>query len=272
MDKPVSKINYRHLEEEMRKFHPSFEKLSIDEIVKNPKLYELYSTALDDHFTILVRSADIKAIMEAKKYLMQKGFFVMGDRDIYGLTQIEEDYLKKGFPQKDIDSVLDKVKNYLGFDKKKEELIGKNKEGDYYFYFMPKNEKVNTWHEFKQETYLDELNLIAKKSQRSIDLIFSQLDNIIYGGLKLPGVAIEEYKEAYMEAVNVQVLKEDKREMFLACRILKQLADKEDDVFDLGLFQLLLCEEPIFAMEEIEEIYLDFPNEIDENTFLSQES
>ena len=98
-------------------------------------------------------------------------------------------------------------------------------------------------------------------------MIFSPLDNGVYGGLKLPGIASKEYEEAYFEAVNVQVNKSDKRSLYIACKNLMQLVTEESELDEIGQFQMFMVEEDIFVEENIEEIYLDFPNEVDEKTY-----
>ncbi len=104
--------------------------------------------------------------------------------------------------------------------------------------------------------------MLAKKAESSIDLIFAQLDNAIYGGLKIPGVAIEKYREAFFEACNVQVGKSSIRELYIASKVLMELVSAEEELIDIGLFQMYMVDEPIFSQYDYEEIYLDFPNEL----------
>jgi hypothetical protein len=266
--KELIAITFNEIEEEMRKYNPDFKKLSVKEISSSPDAYQLFSTILDDHFTILLRSADKNDVMKAKVFLSKCGFVTLSSQDTFGLENVQQDYIeKKNLPANVVDATIRKTAEYLSLDIDHIKEIGKNKEGDYYFYFYPIKEDVPTWHEFKKRTYLDELNKLAKASHQSIDLIFAQLDNVVYGGLKLPGIASKEYEEAFFEAVNVQVNKRDKRSLFIACKNLMQLVSEESELSEIGQFQMFMVEEDIFVEEDIPEIYLDFPNEVDEKTF-----
>ncbi len=258
----LTEINFHDIEVEMKKLSNSKKMLSLFEISQNKEGYSFRSTSLDDHFCILLRSKDYKTVLQAKLYLKTCGFEVYGNIDRKGLDSVKRELEMKNLPPEDVDSVMEVTSNYLNFDLKKEEDIGKNKEGDYYFYFYPIKKDVLTWHEFKRRTYLDELNVLAKKSESSIDLIFAQLDNVIYGGLKIPGVAIDEYRDAFFEACNVQVRRTSIRELFIASKILMELVSGEEELRDIGLFQMYMVEEPIFVQYDYEEIYLDFPNEL----------
>lgn len=262
----ILSVNYSALEEEMQKYNPDYKRLSVKEIASSPEPYKLFATLLDDHFTILLRSADKKAVKKAEDYLKKEGFLVFGSQDTYGFENVKNNYLYvKKLPPQDVDMTMKKTASYLGLDLNKHEEIGKNKEGDYFFYFLPIKEKVRTWVDFKNGHYLDDLNDIAKSSHQSIDLIFAQLDNVVYGGLKLPGIASKDFYSAFFEAVNVQTVNEDKRSLYITCKVLEQLASNEKEAREkLGLFQLFLVKEPIFSLEP-EETYLDFPNEVDES-------
>lgn len=260
--KSLVEINFHDIEAEMKKLSNSKKLLSVMEISQNKEGYSFHSTSLDDHFCILLRSKDYKAVMQAKLYLKTCGFEVYGNIDRKGLDAVKKELEMKNLPTQDIEAVMGVTANYLNVDLKKEEDIGKNKEGDFYFYFYPVKKDVPTWHEFKKRNYLDELNVLAKKAESSIDLIFAQLDNVIYGGLKIPGVAIEKYREAFFEACNVQVGKSSIRELYIASKVLMELVSAEEELIDIGLFQMYMVDEPIFAQYDYEEIYLDFPNEL----------
>ena len=266
-DNQLTQVSFKEIEDEMQKFNPGYQRRSLQEIARAPQEeYQLYATMLDDHFTLLLRSQDKNAVLEAKKYLLQERFPVFGKEDTYGYDLVKEDFLfRKKLPKDDVDAAMKKAAEYLAIDPNHREDYGKNKEGDYYFYFLPLNTKVRSYSEFKKGLYLDHLNDLAKKSHQSIDLIFAQLDNVVYGGLKLPGIASPDFYSAFFEAVNVQVLKGDKRALYIASKVLMELSPEEKEVFDLGLFQMFLVDKPIFSMPEIEEIYLDFPNEVDEH-------
>lgn len=273
MDKKIVQIHIADIEEEMRKYNPSFEKLTIKEITKDPSRYKLLSTTLDDHFTVLVRCASKDAILKAKDYLSKKGFNILGSLDTYGVDKIKENYIKQNaFPMDVINQTISKVCEYLKIDINEKKEIGQNKEDDYYFYFYPINNDCLTWYDFKKSTYLDKLNEFAKEASQSIDLIFSQLDNVVYGGLKLIGKASENLYDAYFEAVNVQVNKSNMRTLYIACKNILQLANNDDELSTLGCFQMFFVDEEIFYEEQIEEIYLDFPNEVDEEYFKNSES
>lgn len=266
--KELVAISFHDIEEEMRKYNPDFKTLSVKEIAASADQYQLFSTLLDDHFTILLRSADKNAVLKAKLYLSKCGFVTLSSQDTFGLENVQREYIeKRSLPANVVDATIRKTAEYLSLDIDHIKEIGKNKEGDYYFYFYPIKDGVPTWNEFKKGTYLDELNKLAKASRQSIDMIFSQLDNVVYGGLKLPGIASKEYEEAYFEAVNVQVNKSDKRSLYIACKNLMQLVLEESELDEIGQFQMFMVEEDIFVEENIEEIYLDFPNEVDEKTY-----
>ncbi len=269
MDKEeLVEINFSDIEEEMRKYNKNFEKISLKKISQNLNDYQLFSTLLDDHFTVLVRCASKSAIKKAKDFLTKSGFVTIGSLDLYGFWNVKQDYLiNKKLPLDIVNSTMEKVASYLKIDPNKNQEIGKNKEGDYYFYFYPVKEGVPTWVKFKQGPYLDELNKFAKEAKQSIDLIFAQMDNVVYGGLKIPGIASEEYQNAFFEAVNVQVNKSDKRSLYIAVKNILQLVDDESELSQLGLFQMFLVEKEIFVDYEYEEIYLDFPNEVDDAVY-----
>lgn len=269
MDKEFTRVTYKEIEDEMQKYHPDFKRLNVIDIAKESKTYEINSSLLDDHFTVLVRSSDKESILKAKEYLKSVGFKVFGSYDTYGIDAIRNDYILKGnFNIETINAVIEKVAKYSNIDLNNILDVGKNKEEDYYFYFYPIKEDVKTWTEFKQFNYLDKLNEFAKSSAKSIDLIFSQLDNVIYGGLKLPGIASDEFKDFYIEAINIQINKNDKRSLFITSKILTELVTGEEELTEYPIFQMLMYEdEPLFANYDIEEIYLDFPNEIDEKVF-----
>ncbi len=260
--KTLTEINFHDIEVEMKKLSNSKKMLSLSEISQNSEGYSFHSTSLDDHFCILLRSKDEKTVLQAKMYLKMCGFEVYGNIDRRGLDTVRNELEMKKLPTEDVNAIMEVTSNYLNVDLKKEEDIGKNKEGDFYFYFYPIKKDVPTWHEFKRRTYLDELNSLAKKSESSIDLIFSQLDNVIYGGLRIPGVAIEKYRDAFFEACNVQVGKSSIRELYIASKILMELVSDEEELVDIGLFQMYMVDEPIFVQYDYEEIYLDFPNEL----------
>lgn len=261
---------FKDIELEMQKYNPNYEKWSLKKIATSLSEYQLFSTKLDDHFTILLRSADKNSVLEAKRYLNRCGFITLGCLDTFGYNEVRSDYLiNKKLPLDIVNQTMDKVAQYLNLDMKKNKEIGKNKEGDYYFYFYPIKKDVSTWLQFKQGPYLDELNRFAKASKQSIDLIFAQLDNVVYGGLKLPGIASKEYEEAYFEAVNVQINKSNKRNLFIAIKNLFELVEHEEELSSLGQFQMFLVDKEIFIEENIEEIYLDFPNEVDDKVYAS---
>lgn len=262
----IQMISFKEIETEMRKFNPDFSYLSVKEIAKNPGFYKLAMTCLDDHFTVLVRSRSKTAIENAKRYLKKEGFLVYGNLDLHGYEISKESLRKKNTPENVIYEVMNKVASYLSLDLNKEEDIGKNSQGDYYFYFYPVTKKTPTWLDFKKGIYLDELNRFAKETRQSIDLIFSQLDNVLYGGLKLPGIACEKFKEAYFEAVNLQIEKDDPRKLFIACKLLMELVPEEKNLDEIGLLQMFFTEHPVFAEDKIEDIYLDFPNEVTEDS------
>lgn len=263
----ITQIGYSGIEEEMQKFNPEYKRLSLKEIQSlPPEKYQLFGTLLDDHFTLLLRSGSLDAVKKAQDYLRKQGFPVFGNQDTYGLDRVRNYFLSKNLPLNDVEMILKKTEEYLGIEEKKRQAIGKNKEGDYYFYFLPLKKDVKTYSDFKKGTYLDNLNVFAKDSHQSIDLIFAQLDNVVYGGLKLPGIASTDYYSAFYEAVNVQVLRGDKRNLYIASKVLQELAGEEKEVYELGLFQMFLVDKPIFAIDETEEIYLDFPNEVDESS------
>lgn len=265
----LKRIKFRDLEEEMRKFNPDFKLLSVYEIAKDPNRYHLFSTLLDDNFTILLRCQNENAVKKAKEYLRKNGFLTFGNLDTFGLERVRQDYVfNKKLPENVVFEVMKKVEEYLGWDFSKEKEFGKNKEGDYYFYFYPITSEIRTWVEFKESKHLTVLNSFAKEAHQSIDMIFSQLDNVVYGGLKLPGIASKEVEEAYFEAVNVQVVPSNARNLYIASKILTQLVKKEEEIDQLGLFQMFLVEKEIFSDSEAQEIYLDFPNEVD-NSFLN---
>ena len=70
MDKEeLVEINFSDIEEEMRKYNKNFEKISLKKISENLNDYQLFSTLLDDHFTILVRCASKSAVKKAKDFL-----------------------------------------------------------------------------------------------------------------------------------------------------------------------------------------------------------
>ncbi len=264
--KELVPCSFMDIEEEMRKYNPDFKKIDIKDIVRNPSSYKLFSTSLDDHFCILLRSQSKELVTLAKTFLKKSGFDVYGSIDRRGLDKVRDEYLKRNLPPSVVHETMKKTMEYLGVDLSKEKEIGCNLEKDYYFYFYPIKSDVRTWADFKKMTYLDELNVLAKKYASSIDLIFSQLDNVVYGGLKLPGIAIEKYHDAFFEACNVQVKKTDQRSLFIACSNLMELVSEEKELSEIGLFQMFMVEEEIFAEDRIEEIYLDFPNEITDDS------
>lgn len=267
-NRELKKIKFRDIEEEMQKYNPDFRLLSVFEIAKDPNRYHLFSTLLDDHFTILLRCQNENAVKKAKEYLKKNGFLTFGNLDTFGLERVRQDYVShKNLPENVVFEVMKKVEEYLGLDLSKEEEFGRNKEGDFYFYFYPITKEIRTWVEFKESTNLTVLNSFAKEAHQSIDMIFSQLDNVVYGGLKLPGIASKEMEEAYFEAVNVQVNSSNPRHLYIASKILTQLVQKEEELNQLGLFQMFMVEKEIFSDSEAQEIYLDFPNEVD-NRFL----
>lgn len=269
-EKKLIECTFRDIEEEMRKYNPDFKKLSVSQIAASPERYHLFSTKLDDHFTILLRSQSLEAVSQARLYLSKCGFEVYGNMDLRGMEEVRKEYDKKKLPPSVVDETMRKVLEYLHLDLSNEKDIGQNEEKDYFFYFYPIKKDVPTWTEFKRRDFLDNLNTLAKKYSSSIDLIFSQLDNVIYGGLKIPGVAKKEYHDAFFEACNVQINRTDQRMLYIACRNLMELVSEEKELSEIGFFQMYLVDKEIFVEEKIEEIYLDFPNELMDDSFLSK--
>ena len=267
--KELIACSFSDIEEEMRKYNEDFKKIDVKDIASNPSRYKLFSTSLDDHFCLLLRSQSKEAVSLAKIFLKKNGFDVYGSIDRRGIDHVRDEYLKRGLPPSVVYETMRKTMEYLAIDLDKEKDIGVNEEGDYFFYFYPIKKDVVSWAEFKRRDYLDGLNQLAKKYKSSIDLIFSQLDNVVYGGLRIPGVAIEKYHEAFFEACNVQVRKSDQRSLFIACCNLMELVKQESELDEIGLFQMFLVDEEIFGEEKIEEIYLDFPNEINDDSDFS---
>lgn len=259
--------SFSQIEEEMKKFHPEFKKLSLKEIASHPKTYKVMSSKLDDHFCVLVRSQDKKATSEAKKYLKKCGFKVYGNIDRYGIDMTRDQLLDYKMPVEDVDKTLNKALEYLHIDLSKEEDIGVNKEGDYYFYFYPIKEDVTTWTDFKKQDYLDNLNEFAKKYHSTIDLIFSQLDNVIFGGIRIPGVASEKFYHAYFEDCTLQIDESNPRSMFIAIKNILELVHDESELKEIGSLNIFMVEK-LFFQEDIEEIYLDYPNELDDDYLL----
>lgn len=260
----VTPITVEDILTSLIRFNTNIERWSLEKISQSSKAYKLFSTSLDDHFTICLRCESEEAIKESIKYLKNNSFKVIGSIDDFGLDNVMSELTNKNiYPEDVLNEVYKKTCKYLNIDPSKKKEYSKNVNDDFFFFFYPLNEEVKTWYGFKNSLHLIELNKIAKKYHKSIDLVFSQLDCLIYGGLKLPGIAIKQLEEAYFETCNIQIDKDNVRQLYNAVKIILELVPDTRKLIEIGKFQMNYVTSPIFDMDS-EDVYFDFPNEVDE--------
>lgn len=258
----IEQVDIDGLERAYFALSQDLEKKTFAEIASNAKKDKKMIYRMEDFFTILVRTSDRKSALSIRNLLDKEGFLTMS-HDTYGLDRIRNEYILQGvLSPEDIQKTLDKAaKDYLQTEYIHSDELQKNEEGDTFFYFYPIKKGIHSFMDFKKHDYLDRINEMAKKSRQSVDLVFSQIENMIYGGIRIPGIAKEEFYHAYFQTVGIQCRK-DIHQIETACCLLKELLDSKEDVSPYDSFHVFFYDdEPVFY-EEPKETYFDYPNEI----------
>ncbi len=258
----ITQIDIDSLEKAYFALSQDTERKGFHDIASNEKRDKKSLYRMDDFFTILVRSFDRNAVMSIRDLLRKEGFQTMS-HDTYGLDRVRNEYILQGvLSAEDIQNTLSKTaKDYLSTEYIHSDELQKNEEGDSFFYFFPIKRNIGSFMEFKKHDYLDRINEIAKKSRQSVDLVFSHVENRIFGGIRIPGIAKEEFHQAYFQTIGIQCRK-DIHEIASACCLLDELLDGKEDISPYDSFRIFFFEdEPVFY-EDPKETYFDYPNEI----------